>query len=84
MKSYFVLANDIIIEFKGLHLSQCPGETQLGFKRWKLKAAHPVNYFPGFLGKIIKILIYLPGSKYSSLNVPVLSCIGTYTNIAQF
>ena len=33
MKSYFVLANDIIIEFKVRHLSQFPGETQLGFKR---------------------------------------------------
>ena len=33
MKSYFVLENDIIIEFKGRHLSQFPGETQLGFKR---------------------------------------------------
>ena len=33
MKSYFVLANDIIIEFNGQHLSQFPGETQLGFKR---------------------------------------------------
>ena len=30
MKSNFVLANDIIIEFKGRHLSQFPGETQLG------------------------------------------------------
>ena len=34
MKSYFVLANDIIIELKGRHLSsQFPGETQLGFER---------------------------------------------------
>ena len=33
MKSYFVLANDIIIEFKARHLSQFPGETQLWFKR---------------------------------------------------
>ena len=33
MKFYFVLANDIIIEFKEWHLSQFPGETQLGFKR---------------------------------------------------
>ena len=33
MKSYFALANDIIIEFKGRYLSQFPGETQLGFKR---------------------------------------------------
>ena len=29
MKSYFALANDIIIEFKGRYLSQFPGETQL-------------------------------------------------------
>ena len=27
----FVLPNDIIIEFKGRHLSQFLGETQLGF-----------------------------------------------------
>ena len=33
MKSYFVLAYDIIIEFKGRHLSQFSGEKQLGFKR---------------------------------------------------
>ena len=33
MKPYFILANNIIIEFKGRHLSQFPGETQLGFKR---------------------------------------------------
>ena len=33
MKSYFVLANDITIEFKGRHLSQFLGETQLGFER---------------------------------------------------
>ena len=32
MKSYFVLANNIIIEFKGRHLPQFPVETQLGFK----------------------------------------------------
>ena len=41
----------------------------LGKSAQKSKAAHPVNYFPGFLGKNIKncpiILTYLPEcSKY--------------------
>ena len=31
MKSYFVLANDIIIEFKGRHFSQFPG----GNTQWR-------------------------------------------------
>ena len=43
MKSYFVLANDIIIEFKGRHFSQFPGETHNGVARAFPggRAAHP-------------------------------------------
>ena len=51
MKTYCVLANDSI-KFKGRHFSKFPGKTRCsGLGRSKLKAAHPVNYFPGFLGK---------------------------------
>ena len=56
MKSYCVFANDSI-RFKGPHphFSKFPRKTHyLGLGRTKLKAAHPVNYFPGFLGKNIK------------------------------
>ena len=54
MKSCSVLANDSI-EFKGQHFSQFPGKIHyLGLWRSKLKTAHLVNYFPGFLGKNIK------------------------------
>ena len=56
MKSYCVLANDSI-EFKGQHFSKFPGKIYihyLGLGPLKLNAAHPVNYFAGFLGKNIK------------------------------
>ena len=65
MKSYFVLANDSN-GFKGRHLSKFPGKTHyLGLGHSKLKAAHPVNYFPGFLVKLriahpVIIFIYFP------------------------
>ena len=54
MISYCVLASDII-EFKGQHFSKFPRKTNYlssGFS--KLKDTHPVNHFPGFLGKIIE------------------------------
>ena len=51
MKSYCVLANDNI-EFKERHFSTFP--YYLGLGRSKSKAVHPVDYFPGFLGKNIK------------------------------
>ena len=54
MICYYVLANDSI-EFKGRHLSKFPGKTHyLGLEHSKLKAAHPGNYFSGYLGKNIK------------------------------
>ena len=44
-----------MIEFKGRYFSEFPGKTHyLGLVRSKLKVEHPVNYFPGFLGKNIK------------------------------
>ena len=54
MKSYCVLGNDVT-EFKGQYFSKFPGKTHyLDLGCSKLKAANPVDYFPGFLGKNIE------------------------------
>ena len=53
MKSY--ISQSMIVEFKGRHFSKFPGKTHhLGLGSSQLKAAHPFDYFPGFLGKNIK------------------------------
>ena len=67
MKSYCLLANDSI-EFKGRHFSQFSGKTHyLGLGQSKLKAAHPVNCFHGFLGKTIKNCLPSKLSLFTSL-----------------
>ena len=49
MRSYCLLTIDS--EFKGPYFLEFQGNTYyLGLGCSKLKAAHPVNYFPGFLG----------------------------------
>ena len=53
MESYCVLANDSI-EFTGRYFSKFPGKTHYSLGHSKMKAAHPVNYFPGILGKNVK------------------------------
>ena len=64
MKSYYVLANDSIA-FKSVIFLKVSGENTLFVLRaLKLKSTHPVNYFPGFLGKNIK---NFPPRNYSYL-----------------
>ena len=44
-----------MIALTGWHILKFPGKISLFWlRRWKLKSAHPVNYFPGFFGKNIK------------------------------
>ena len=44
-----------MMALKGSHISKFLGETHyLGKSAQKSKAAHPINYFPAFLGKNIK------------------------------
>ena len=51
---YYALASDSIHDGKILNISRQKAYN-LGYGVQKLNAAHPVNYFPGFLGKILKI-----------------------------
>ena len=78
-------------EFNRRHFSKFPGKTHyLGLGRSKLKADHPVNYFPGFLGKNIenckptKLFFFTslsePVHLYSILSSNTMTCQSLFQN----